>query len=156
MLIEKAKNMICVTRAEIEADLLDERNSNLWNYLTGHYDIAVLDNYSMYRLDYVSDNEPVAITVKRPLNKGLFTHELLHLELRSYGLNSFSYFEKHEINREHDFIKNSAYTLCNTIEHILFFDDFIERGFDPEEFVSDYRTSRHSKKEFEVYHESRQ
>lgn len=144
-------NQLCLTYEEIGSSFIDSRNTDLWNTLLSKYTIGVLDNYSSYRLDYVSDEEPVAITVSNPHKIGLFTHELLHLNLRKEGLNTFCFFESLEINNNREFIIPCAYTLCNTMEHILFFDDFIDMGFNAEEFVSDYISSIHTKDEFELF-----
>lgn len=35
-------------------------------------------------------------------------------------------------------------SICNCIEHILFFDEYIELGFEQDQFVADYYTSEHT------------
>lgn len=135
-----------LTREEIESNFIDNRNRELWDKLASNYTIGVNDDYSFYKLEYASENEEVYILTDKNYNKNLFTHELLHLNLRYNNFNSLLEFP-HLLLSNGNLIENQEAiivgSICNCIEHILFFDDYIEMGFDQDQFVMDYYTSTH-------------
>ncbi|OYD41160.1 hypothetical protein [Sphingobacterium cellulitidis] len=132
--------MNVVKKSIVESSLIDDKNHTLWKELNPIYDIMVIPNYNVYRLNYVTGSEEVHIHVTKNFVPALFTHELLHLKLRSLGLNTFDYFEL-TLNK---FVEFMTSTICNCVEHVLFFDDFIELGYSNHEFTMDYNNSEYN------------
>jgi|GEM_PF-3490981 len=52
-----------LTLEEIESNLIDHRNRELWNKLNSHFKISVSDNHEVYRLDYL--NKDTLSTLRR-------------------------------------------------------------------------------------------
>lgn len=136
---------------QIENKFLDIRNRDLWNYLSEKYTIGVNDEYSFYKLDYLDEINPVYILTDKSYSKSLFTHELLHLELRSFGFDASQALPESYLLMNSDvekFRSQIAYNLANNIEHIIFLKRYKELGFPMIEFVSDYYTSNYSENFF--------
>ncbi|MGV6947002.1 hypothetical protein [Sphingobacterium kyonggiense] len=135
-----------LTLEEIETFFIDDRNRDLWGKLFQTYTIGVNDDYSFYKLDFVSEDEVVYVLTDSTHNKNLFTHELLHLDLRFKGFNSLLAFP-HLILPNGNLVESQESmiisSICNCVEHILFFDEYIELGFEQDQFVADYYTSEH-------------
>lgn len=112
-------------------ELLDQRNIGLWNKLISQFDIQIIETIN-YKLEFKSDSNSALIYVDTRKSKELFTHELLHLELRYFGLDTVTFFDFTKFNQYEEQI---AYNLLNNIEHILFFDEFIKLKFNPKLFV---------------------
>ncbi|UIR56702.1 hypothetical protein LZQ00_02535 [Sphingobacterium sp. SRCM116780] len=123
-----------LTEEDIRRYFIDDRNYTLWESMVNQFRIGVNDDYKFYQLDYQDENSDVYILTDKMYSKSLFTHELLHLQLRSKGLNTADYFQMFS----QDVFKAFALTICNCIEHVLFFDDFVEMGYPRETFVMDY------------------
>lgn len=132
--------MSFLTEEEIRKNFIDDRNYELWNSMISQFRIGVNDDYSKYELKYQDINSDVYILTDKLYSKGLFTHELLHLNLRSKGLNTVNYFEKFS----QDVFRFSALTICNCIEHVLFFNDFVDLGYPKESFVKDYNNQEYN------------
>lgn len=136
-----------LTEKQIEQRFIDQRNKDLWERMIYRYRIGVNDDYSFYKLDYQNEMSDVYILTDKEYNKALFTHELLHLELRSVGFNACDGLDKKyllqpEIELE-KFLVGLLYNLLNNIEHIIFSDRFQSLGFKKSEFVADYKTSEY-------------
>lgn len=129
-----------LTLEEIETHFIDDRNRELWETLNSRYQIGVFDQYDWYELKFMDGNNHVVMFVAEEYNKGLFTHELLHLRLRSFSLNSITQYVEFK-DFGNTYIIQSLVNLLNNIEHIFFFDDYIELGFEKEDFVMDFATS---------------
>ncbi|UXD67820.1 hypothetical protein MUK51_11330 [Sphingobacterium faecium] len=132
--------MSFLTEEDIRQYFIDDRNYALWESMVNQFRIGVNDDYKIYQLDYQDENSDVYILTDKMYNKSLFTHELLHLKLRSKGLNTAAYFETFS----QDVFRFSALTICNCIEHVLFFDDFVEMGYPEETFVMDYNNQEYN------------
>lgn len=128
--------MSILTEEQIVAAFITDQNHDLWDDLRSHYTIKVSDEFSVYQLEYSSLGS-VRILTDKNYSPALFTHELLHLEIRKLGLSTLEYFE----TLSNDFIKAACIGILNCIEHVLFFDDFIDMGFNKHEFTMDYHTS---------------
>lgn len=111
--------------------LIDKRNIELWDRLNNKFKIEIINN-GFYKLDYNSDERSAIIHVDDRNDINLFTHELLHLELRYFNLDTEKYFNFSKYN---NYEIQTAYNLINNIEHILFYDEFIDLGFDSKMFV---------------------
>jgi len=133
---------------EIESNYIDNRNKSLWDEMSSRYKLAVVKaNCKSYELKYEEGNDHVVILVTDEILKGIFTHELLHLKLRSYNLNAFLHYESLK-NLKSSYIVSSIVNLLNNIEHILFLDEFIDLGFNESEFTMDYHTSKYTDQNF--------
>lgn len=122
---------------QILSKFIDSKNIDLWNHLSQEYNIIVNDDYQLYELKYLKGDSSAVILTNKSDNRELFTHELLHLELRSFGLNTLEYFEK----MSSPLISTLVVGICNCIEHVLIFDRFIDLGYKDFEFTMDYFTS---------------
>src|SRR5690606_18099998 len=127
------------TYEEIEENFIDYRNKDIWNKLSKKYMILVNDDNLIYELKYINNDPYTVILTNKNYSKELFTHELLHLDLRYKGLNTVNFFE----SLSQPFIATMAIMILNCIEHILFFDDYIELGYSKERFVMDYNNSEY-------------
>lgn len=125
---------------EIETNFIEKRNKSLWDKLKNKFIIGVIDDHVFYELRYLHNNLHVVILTNKIYNPSLFTHELLHLNLRYNGLDTFLFYE----SISQPFLATMAYTILNCIEHVLFFDDFIDMGYKKEEFVMDYANSEYN------------
>ncbi len=142
-----------LTENQIYSNLIDHRNEQLWKDLISKYTISVNDGYNFYKLDFIENDKAVCILVDKNYTISLFTHELLHLELRSYNINSLLGFN--DVLLPNGQLSNSLRgqcvgSICNNIEHILFFDDFIELGFNANQFVMDYDSSNYPETVFKT------
>lgn len=126
---------------------LDEKNTKLYNDLKEKFDISLTKyepredgnnrlwlmsfQQNVYRIGYYED-----IT-----STGFFTHELFHIDLIDKGFSDFS--EILPLIKEGN--KNYVFSpiighLNNVFAHERFYSDFINLGYLPSEFVSDYNT----------------
>lgn len=128
-----------LTLEEIEANFIENRNRSLWDKLRNKFIIGVNDNYDIYELKYFPGETAAVILTNKVYNSALFTHELMHLDLRHRGLHTLLFYQSLS---EH-FITTMAVTILNCIEHVLFFDEFVELGYRKEEFVMDYNNSEY-------------
>lgn len=119
---------------DIEKNFIDDRNKELWKKLNGVFQIRVSNHHSVFKIDFLTGSEEVFIETTRDNSPSLFTHELLHLNLRYKGLNLFECFKR---TNEYS-IEIFTSTISNCIEHVLFFNEFIEMGFNKEDFIMDY------------------
>lgn len=139
---------------QIEKEFLDYRNKDLWIFLSSKYEIGVNDDYRFYKLDYLDDLNPVYILTDKFYNKSLFTHELLHLELRSLEFDASKSLPKSFLlmSNEVERIRSQiSYNLVNNAEHIIFIDRYLELGFALQDFVADYHTSNYPESFFEQF-----
>lgn len=125
--------MPILSAEDINVRFINKLNLQLWNELSNVYEIFVSDDYNIYELKYTVDGR-YAILTNKQYSPALFTHELLHLNLRKLGLNTVLYFE----SLSSDAVATMGVGICNCIEHVLFFDDYLEMGFEKNEFTMDY------------------
>lgn len=123
----------------IEQNFLSRKNADLWKKLSERYKISVDDGFNYYELDYNASTPSVVIRTTKRYQESLFTHELLHLNLRNIGLDTASYFQSFNTK----IYRMAALTICNCVEHILFFDDFVDLGYSPISFVMDYNNQEY-------------
>lgn len=128
-------------------ELLDQRNKNLWEKLYTGFNITVALS-DQYKLDFSPPNATILIDNRK--NVSLFTHELLHLELRYLGLDAIKYFSLESYTFEEVRI---VYNLCNNLEHILMFDEFIYLGFEKTAFVEGLSGKKQLEQQIEIYHD---
>jgi hypothetical protein len=138
-------------RKTVEASgLLDERNSNLWRELNSVHEIETqFDKRKEYRIS--SQNNKTTIYVPfNDINPASFTHELLHIFLRTKkvliggGLQLF-------INEKPNLSKIFPLTLIehisNCLEHIKMLPQYLEMDFDRKDFLFDYAENKFTEKE---------
>ncbi len=131
----------------IEDLFIDSRNKSIWKKLSTEFQIGVVDTHQIYELKYLEGRRHVVILTDKNYNKGIFTHEFMHLNLRSLGVNTFSKYSVLKDLSDH-FIVQTLTNLLNVIEHILFFDDFIRMGFKANQFVMDYDSPKYHDSHF--------
>ena len=139
---------------QIENEFLDDRNKDLWIYLSDKYEIGVNDDYSFYKLEYLNDINPVYILTDKFYKKSLFTHELLHLELRSLQFDASKTLPESYMlmNNEIERLRSQiSYNLANNTEHIIFLNRYLQLGFPIQDFVADYYTSNYPQSFFDQF-----
>lgn len=134
-------------------DYIDDKNRSLYLKLIEKYQIELIKieptgtslddkwqlNYlqGVFRISRYKDIE----------QSNFFSHELLHIDLIDKGFSNFSEILPllQEGNRNYVFIPIIGH-LNNIFAHEKFYNDFINMGYSPSEFVSDYNVPLNSQK----------
>lgn len=86
------------------------------------------------------------IPEKGVISKPLFTHELLHLNLRVNGIDNDqslrNSIEKHSLFDVLNISEDNFSFIHNFLDHIIIFKDFKDMGYKDNEFVSDYNEDK--------------
>lgn len=130
--------------------LIDVRNSDLWNEMSSVYKISLKESEEPGYLT-TFDNDKVTIMVDmKNLNPHSFTHELLHLYMKTRKVNIASDL-KTTVNKE-DFI-NDIFSdsllehMGNCLEHVKMLPLYLARGLQNQLFVRDFHKKVMDKKE---------
>ncbi|MGS0526441.1 hypothetical protein ACU8V7_15945 [Zobellia nedashkovskayae] len=133
--------------SEYLKSLLDERNTELWNTLNSSQNIVL---ESSFEPNYITNFKEGKITIyidDKSLNPADFTHELLHIKLKSNGLNIGKYLSDKIAENEnlyYLFSKDLIDHIGNCLEHVKMLPIFIDLGFKNNQFLSDYNTKKMS------------
>lgn len=121
--------------------LFDDRNKDLWEELNEQYNIQVKVNSEP---GYLTDFKDDVITIfvdEKDINPASFTHELLHIFLKSKGVlvaRDLRDSIKNNENLSHFFSTSLQEQIGNTLEHQKMIGLYRERGFEDHKFVNDY------------------
>lgn len=125
----------------IYTHLIDERNTKIWEDLNKKFNIVLSKSYEP---NYITNFKPELITIfidEENINPAAFTHELLHILLKSkYIMIAEDY---NSLILEHNqlfllFSKNLRDHIGNCLEHIKMLPIYLNLGFDKTMFNSDY------------------
>lgn len=125
--------------------LIDSRNVHLWNTLCKSCEI---DIQREKRNDYSAFSINRKTTIHVPEDKSdpaSFTHELLHIYLRTKEVfigSGFTLLIKESKILSKIFSDNLIDHVGNCIDHIKMFPEFIKLGYDAEKFISDYSINK--------------
>lgn len=126
----------------MEAGLFDDKNISLFNELQDHFTITVelvkdTDNYSCYS----KNNTSTIYVPENQISAESFTHELLHIYLRSRGVFIGSRLTR-KLSKSKDLSR--IYTsqllqhISNCLDHIKMLPLFLDLGYKRHGFISDY------------------
>jgi len=121
--------------------LIDNRNTKLWNELNEKYEFILLKSPEP---NYMSnlDGEIATICIyEKDINPAHFTHELLHIFLKSKGVQIINdFYEIIENSPEiHYFFSTELKShITNCLEHNLMLPIYLSLRFENHYFISDY------------------
>lgn len=127
--------------------LLDERNSELWNNLNNAHKITLEPSFEPNFITNFKDDKITIYVVEDDLSPADFTHELLHIKLKSNGLDIGRDLNKKIEENEKLFYLFSTDLkdhISNCLEHIKMLPIFIDLGFKNSQFLSDFKSKKMS------------
>ena len=127
--------------------LLDERNSELWNDLNTTHNITLEPSFEPNFITNFKDDNITIYVYEDNLSPADFTHELLHIRLKSNGLDiGRDLNKKIEENEKLYCLFSTALKdhISNCLEHIKMLPIFIDLGFKNSQFLSDYKSKKMS------------
>lgn len=125
--------------------LVDERNNHLWNELNKVYTI---DIQFEDRAEYAAYSKNEEATIYIPNNKidsASFTHELLHIYLRTkeiYIGSGLKLFIKENQNLSMIFSDRLLEHIGNCLDHMKMLPEFLKLGYERNNFISDYSKNK--------------
>lgn len=139
-------------KADINS-FLDNRNQELWLKLKAQFKIDVqYHSHPWYAGFSENDTHIVYVPIGMPPDSAGFTHELLHIDLRRRELElpagiKFLIWGKPSISM--CFSDELIEHIINCFNHIKMLPDFIELGYDPSRFISDFTENKFTDEEVE-------
>ncbi len=125
----------------VDLGLLESRNIILWEKLSATFKIKVLrknaPNFSMYVIKDIA----TITTSEIEFNSSSFTHELLHLDLRSKEILIGSGLRMFVIENSllYQFISEGLIDhIGNCLDHVKMLNEFVKLGYIAEEFLHDF------------------
>lgn len=133
--------------SEYLKSLIDERNLELWTTLNSSQNISLESSFEPNFTTNFKEDEITIYVDENRLKPADFTHELLHIKLKSNGLNVGNDLNKRIEENEniHNlFSKDLKDHIGNCLGHIKMLPEFIELGFKNSQFISDYNSKKMS------------
>jgi len=125
--------------------LIDHRNIELWNLLNKDFEIEIVrkisDNYSVYSID---NKATIYVSIDN-INSSSFTHELLHIFLRSKQIfisTGLAMGVKENKILSRIMSDNLLEHIGNCLDHIKILPLYLELGYENSEFISDFYTHK--------------
>ncbi|MEA5111553.1 hypothetical protein SDC9_21804 [bioreactor metagenome] len=125
--------------------LIDNRNLKLWNSLRSVHEIEINQVSGEEYSAYSKDNKTIISVPACNLNAASFTHELLHIYLRTKdvfigGVLTLSIKKSEKLSR----IFSDALIdhISNSLDHIKMFPEFLKLGYPKSEFISDHSINK--------------
>jgi hypothetical protein len=132
--------------------LIDNRNLELWNSLRNIHEIEIIREQRSDYLIFSKNTKTIIYVPFDNLNTASFTHELLHIYLRTKeifigrGLR----ISIKESNKLSKIISDSLIDhIANCLEHVKILPEFIKLGYKECDFISDYSINKLTNKEVE-------
>lgn len=127
--------------SQVFSDLIDNKNRDLWDYLRKQYDFQLEESFEEGFLTYFKgDTVIIEVDLDQP-SPAAFTHELLHVYMKSQGL-KIVWNMKDRIENDSDlqsvFSTSLRVHIGNCLEHVKMLPLFLERGYSREDFLMDY------------------
>jgi hypothetical protein len=135
-----------------EKELIDSRNVDLWSYLKAVHNINVdFGSYDSYGV-FSKGNDSTIYVPQDRLSASAFTHELLHILLRTKDIFIGSSLLRFRQNPNLCAILSEKLLehIGNCLSHVKMFPIFVAMGFDKKEFISDYNVNKLSKEDVSV------
>lgn len=133
--------------------LVGNKNLELWNYLESVYKVEICKEN---RSDYLTFSKGNKATIFVPLDEtseASFTHELLHIYIRTKNIFIGSGLR---LSIKQSKILSSIFSdylidhIGNCLDHFKMLPIFIKMGFHESEFITDYSTSKLTKKDISL------
>jgi len=133
--------------------LIDDKNIDLWNELNGIYEIELIASPEPNYLSKVSGETATISIYEEDLSSAAFTHELLHIYLKSKNVKIVEDFyialeNSEKINTLFSDGLKEHVTAC--LEHQLMLSLYLKMGYKNRLFVSDYNEPKMNKKMLDV------
>ena len=132
--------------------LIESRNIELWKSLKAEFNIKVIKEKRLGYEVYIRGKDVIIYVDADDLNPESFTHELLHLHLKSKDIYIAGGFKNLVVSNPelYSFISESLMDhVGNCLEHIKMLPVFLEMGFERNSFISDYSVNKLSTKDLE-------
>jgi hypothetical protein len=128
----------------------DENGKKLYDELRNEYSFSFF--YYNQKSIVVNVRDKFAdflIPENSHINKALFTHELLHFSLLSYGINNrqalLDSTVKQKLHEVLNISEDNLMYIHNFLDHIIIYNDFKDMGYKDNEFVIDYCENKFNK-----------
>lgn len=133
--------------------LIDDKNIDLWNELNGIYEIELIASPEPNYMSKVSGKTATIFIYEEDLSSTSFTHELLHIYLKSKNVkiveDFYTALEKSEkINSLFSNGLKEHVTAC--LEHELMLSIFLKMGYKNRLFVRDFNEPKMNKKMLDI------
>lgn len=133
--------------SEYLKSLLDKRNTELWNTLNSSQNIFLKPSFEPNFLTNFKEDKIIIYVDENDLKPAGFTHELLHIKLKSNGLDiSKDLNNKIAENDKLHYLFSTGLKdhIGNCLEHMKMLPIFIDLGFKDSQFLSDYNSKKMS------------
>ncbi len=130
--------------------LLDKRNKDLWHELNTKFRIRLEESFEPNYITNFNKNLVIIYVDIKNLTPAPFTHELLHIQLKSKKIFTIDDLHKKiEPNDKVNYLFSIALKehIGNCLEHIKILPKFINLGFRNNDFLSDFSTPKMTLKE---------
>jgi len=129
--------------------LIDDKNTDLWNELSEMYEIELIASPEQNYMSKVSGKTATISIYENDLSSTSFTHELLHLYLKSKNVKIVEDFNSalknsEKLNRLFSNGLKEHVTSC--LEHELMLPLFLKMGYENRFFTSDFNEPKMNKK----------
>lgn len=129
--------------------LIDDKNTDLWNKLSDIYEIDLIASQEQNYMSKVSGNIAIIGIYENDLSSASFTHELLHIYLKSKNVRIVEDFYKalessEKINNLFSQGLKEHVTSC--LEHELMLPLFLKMGYENRFFMNDFSEPKMNKK----------
>lgn len=129
--------------------LIDDKNTDLWNELSEIYEIELIASPEQNYMSKVSGKTATISIYEKDLSAASFTHELLHIYLKSKNVKIVEDFNNALATSEKLnslFSKGLKEHVTTCLEHKLMLPLFLKMGYENRLFVSDFNEPKMNKK----------
>lgn len=121
--------------------LIDARNAGLWELVNKTISVTVKMEDRVDYLCYNEKNKSIIYVPTNNINPASFTHELLHIYLRTKGvyIGGGLYLSIRGNNALNKLFSNELIQhIDNCLDHVKMFPEFLKLGYKAEEFIQDF------------------
>ena len=129
--------------------LIDDKNTHLWNELSELYEIELIASPEQNYMSQVSGKNATISIYEKDLSAASFTHELLHIYLKSKNVKIVEDFNNALENSEklnNLFSTGLKEHVTTCLEHNLMLPLFLKMGYENRLFTSDFNEPKMNKK----------
>jgi hypothetical protein len=133
--------------------LIDDKNIDLWNELSEIYEIELIASPEQNYMSKVSGNTATIFIYENDLSATSFTHELLHIYLKSKDVKIAEDFDKAIENSERIntlFSSGLKEHVISCLEHQLMLPIFLKMGYKNQLFTSDFNEPKMNTKMLDI------
>lgn len=125
--------------------LLDDRNSDLWNELNLVHEIIIQESKFPYYSSFSKNKTTIIYVPPADISPASFTHELLHIYLRTKEIfigGGLMRSLKNSEKLSNIFSTELIEHIGNCLDHIKMFPEFLRLGYNESTFLSDYYANK--------------